>query len=1102
MSLDQLCRPRQYTPETAPQNNVITTEVTFLKFDDRVEDMLHAMATSKLNVSQIFDKLWTQHGNTVHHKREQQLDCGQLTLEDVATLVWLPAKQGYDGFCECIRDGSITLDEVDNFLNVYVDKYSHLENELKLMCTSDVENDWIKGRIRQVEQCHHLDHDCHDAKLIMDAKEAFHLTGNFTVLEAIVSAVEDKSRPLSSITDDVVSAKTLLRDVTEEKVECIRNLTKCKPLIDWLQENIHVTGYAPFIYDLKNDTNFEDFMKLCEQVWHALKNDKNLPTKLVDTFRHLDWLKNVKESHGSVELDAISQATAINDRGVYCVGKQNGIEPETVDNVVRLILMPETEDGEQKHYGFQDLQNLQSKLMLVAGKAEKGKDNVDTFTEVLDGVTRLANVYIKICASGSILFRQWVSSFFCEPGRKFNATVDFGLSDQMLQGLSQDCPTVAKQIQAMCEFLEECYTDWLKHIELQRSRFYFLNNYSTQQLVILCKEIVSLCCSDKENIGNHSIDPVVYPMLCAVKPNCSTADLGKAVKLAFQDLAEREKHANDDGIIEDDTELTAVMEGTESEQADMKHRLNFVMAMSEADFTEELANRALRQIPATEIDAGITWCMEHMDDEFSDDGEENGNTEKSVHTLFHVLGVTESFQSITLDLLNNIRANDSSLKTKLRDLWRSHLQSAATSLTDHLSLEHLGYILEALADRTDINRPMPQYLITGIPNLIVCAQADVLRAVLSLYDAGQDLPLPEADEVLLCTEQTTAEEVDLLYRRAARDKHGKIYCLAHADMLDYEVSETAESYLEKHIKGSEDCRLVVICSKEREDRSRLVTALDKHRVTSPIVTTVTRIQTYLKTHFRMECHQQGRLHRAADVDPEDCNVRIVKSDRAGVGKSLRVQRLTEALTVLNGAAAYRNCAACVTVTLQQKRVDHSDVLRTLVNYITTPDRHVPRVFHFDIARETQEGIDDLLFNLLVLGSLTDKTGYVWRKSSMDLYLIETLPLLWHDSASQHEVIGSHREETEYVHRILALLPSLTCRSPQQSLDALTQGSPAVLFNDWSDLDQLMDNKEFRSAIFQRPYQCLQRFSTGRSLHKVTPEVPKGTQQECLQCLLR
>ena len=43
--------------------------------------------------------------------------------------------------------------------------------------------------------------------------------------------------------------------------------------------------------------------------------------------------------------------------------------------------------------------------------------------------------------------------------------------------------------------------------------------------------------------------------------------------------------------------------------------------------------------------------------------------------------------------------------------------------------------------------------------------ADILRAVLSLYlcDSGQDLPLPGSDEVLLCTEHTTAEEVSCFY---------------------------------------------------------------------------------------------------------------------------------------------------------------------------------------------------------------------------------------------------------------------------------------------------------------------------------------------------
>jgi len=42
--------------------------------------------------------------------------------------------------------------------------------------------------------------------------------------------------------------------------------------------------------------------------------------------------------------------------------------------------------------------------------------------------------------------------------------------------------------------------------------------------------------------------------------------------------------------------------------------------------------------------------------------------------------------------------------------------------------------------------------------------ADVLRAVLSIYlsDGGHALPLPGSDEVLLCTEHTTAEEVNII----------------------------------------------------------------------------------------------------------------------------------------------------------------------------------------------------------------------------------------------------------------------------------------------------------------------------------------------------
>lgn len=43
-----------------------------------------------------------------------------------------------------------------------------------------------------------------------------------------------------------------------------------------------------------------------------------------DSARNLEWLKTVKESHGSVELSSLSLATAINSRGIYVIKAPRG----------------------------------------------------------------------------------------------------------------------------------------------------------------------------------------------------------------------------------------------------------------------------------------------------------------------------------------------------------------------------------------------------------------------------------------------------------------------------------------------------------------------------------------------------------------------------------------------------------------------------------------------------------------------------------------------------------------------------------------------------------------------------------------------------------
>ena len=67
---------------------------------------------------------------------------------------------------------------------------------------------------------------------------------------------------------------------------------------------------------------------------------------------------------------------------------------------------------------------------------------------------------------------------------------------------------------------------------------------------------------------------------------------------------------------------------------------------------------------------------------------------------------------------------------------------------------------------------------------------------------SDDIPLPSYEEVLLCNEATTAEEVTLLWKRAMGDpNYFRIFCLVHAEQLSYQVSDKALRSLTKCSQG-------------------------------------------------------------------------------------------------------------------------------------------------------------------------------------------------------------------------------------------------------------------------------------------------------------
>ena len=81
---------------------------------------------------------------------------------------------------------------------------------------------------------------------------------------------------------------------------------------------------------------------------------------------------------------------------------------------------------------------------------------------------------------------------------------------------------VSDQIKDLCEFLDACLDEWQHDIEVKRLKFYFLNHFTTEQLVILRREIAA--CFEEES--RDRVSPRIYPMLSSVKRNC-TEQVGK-----------------------------------------------------------------------------------------------------------------------------------------------------------------------------------------------------------------------------------------------------------------------------------------------------------------------------------------------------------------------------------------------------------------------------------------------------------------------------------------------------------------------------------------------------------------------------------------------
>lgn len=87
-------------------------------------------------------------------------------------------------------------------------------------------------------------------------------------------------------------------------------------------------------------------------------------------------------------------------------------------------------------------------------------------------------------------------------------------------------------------------------------------------------------------------------------------------------------------------------------------------------------------------------------------------------------------------------------------------------LEDHLSIGLLGATLFNLSLNSPVRRSKLPGLHHGRPNLLICGEDEIFPAVISIYMKDAKQPLPNRSEVLVCSAQTTKDDVERFVRRA------------------------------------------------------------------------------------------------------------------------------------------------------------------------------------------------------------------------------------------------------------------------------------------------------------------------------------------------
>ena len=321
--------------------------------------------------------------------------------------------------------------------------------------------------------------------------------------------------------------------------------------------------------------------------------------------------------------------------------------------------------------------------------------------------------------------------------------------------------------------------------------------------------------------------------------------------------------------------------------------------------------------------------------------------------------------------------------------------------------------------------------------------------------------MPTDDEIIYCNPRTSAEELELFWKRVLLNRENKIYCLLNVQDLLYDQAVKALMSFEKlHTENNslenKEFVLCIYCASEKEDKSVFATTFNRYKKNVPIERNIEeKLNEYLSFHL-----VANKAALLKNMDKDGLSVRVITSDRSGVGKSLYIQRTIEKAKL---TVTLNTQTLCISV--KKQTLPYEAIFRRLKSFDNQSD-HAPRIIHIDIAYEVWYEVDFFLFDLLCLGVLKSSSGEVFRRSSHDLFLIEIMTPKF-KSKSKDSLSVNEKEKP--LHSLLTILPYVKCLTPAETLKYVRECTELPK----NVCPVLFDSEILMSDTIQRPCQYLQ-----------------------------